>query len=129
MISSGQVQDHIVNVLRPAYASRYRVLIQAIQSHLIPLGFTVTQSDRDVVGGYFVWLGLPVNMKAEELAERCQQDENLIIAPGKIFEVPGDDVAVFDRNVRLCFSWEEEWKLEEGVRRIAIAARKLLDGK
>lgn len=126
MLSTGQIQDHIVHVLRPAYSSRYRVLLKAIESHLFPLGFTVPQPDRDVVGGYFVWLGLPSNMKAEELAAKCQEDENLAIAPGKIFEVPGDDVAVFERSVRLCFAWEEEWKLAEGVRRIGLVANRLL---
>lgn len=128
MLSSGQMQDHIVNVLRPAYASRYRCLIQAVQSHLIPLGFTLPQQDRDVAGGYFVWLGLPADMKAEELAARCQKDENLMIAPGNIFQIPGDEVAVFDSNVRLCFAWEEEWKLKEGVTRMGVVAKKLLDG-
>ncbi|CZT23763.1 related to aminotransferase [Ramularia collo-cygni] len=128
MVSSGQVQDHIVNVLRPAYASRYRVLQQAIKSHLFPLGFTAPQSNRDVVGGYFVWLGLPARLKAKDLSVRCQEGENVMIAPGNIFQIPGDDVAKFDGNVRLCFSWEEEWKLTEGIRRVGVVAKKMLDG-
>lgn len=127
MLSSGQLQRHITHVLRPAYFQRYRVLLRAIQSHLLPLGFTIPQPDRDVAGGYFAWLGLPIEIQAEELAVRCQEDENLVIAPGKIFEIPGDDAARFDRSVRLCFAWEEEWKLQEGVKRIGVVAKKMLD--
>lgn len=75
-----------------------------------------------------MWLRLPFNMKAEELAARCQKEENVMIAPDDIFQIPGDKVAAFESNVRLCFAWEEEWKLIEGVKRIGIVAKKLLDG-
>lgn len=49
------------------------------------------------------------------------------MAPGSMFEVPGDSGQVnFPTSVRLCFAWEEEGNLSEGVERIARAARKLL---
>jgi len=55
-------------------------------------------------------------------------DEDVIVAPGPIFEVPGDKEAVgFDGHVRLCFAWEDEWKLEEGVRRLGKVAKKMLN--
>lgn len=50
----------------------------------------------------------------------------MIVAPGAMFEVPGDEGVKFDGNVRLCFAWEEEQRLVEGVRRMKVAAEKLI---
>lgn len=118
------MQDHIVNVLRPAYVFRYRVLLRAIRSHLFPLGFTLPQPNRKVSGRYFLWVSLPPKLNAEELTAKCQRDENLAIAPGNLFKIPADDVTIFDGHVRLCFAWEPEWKLAEGVRRIGVSAKR-----
>ncbi|KAK4631913.1 hypothetical protein CLAFUW4_03544 [Fulvia fulva] len=128
MLVSGQVQKHISDVLQPAYASRYNTMAKAAKEHLLPLGFSLSQPDRDVVGGYFIWLGLPHEIKAIELTKRCQEAEALIIAPGSIFEVPADDSAKFEHDIRLCFAFEDEPKLREGVRRISVVAKKLLAG-
>ena len=91
----------------------------AIEKHLIPLGVTLPQTNRDVVGGYFIWLSLPAPLQTEEVAMIAKRDENLVIAPGSIFAVYGDEKAVdLVRNVRICFSWEEEGKLADGIRRL-----------
>lgn len=130
MLQTGAIQKHISTVLCPAYAQRYRILMLAVKQHLQPLGFTAPQPNREVVGGYFVWLGLPGGLKGTELSIRLQQDYNLIVAPGKIFEVPGDESAVpCDHSIRLCFAWEDEEKLTEGVRRIASAASMMLQAR
>lgn len=86
------------------------------------------QPDRQVVGGYFIWLGLPSTLNAEELTQRCQDEESLVIAPGRIFEVPGDESLRFERSVRLCFAFEDEGMLGEGVRRMGSVARRMLEG-
>ncbi|KAI7211919.1 PLP-dependent transferase [Hortaea werneckii] len=125
LLTSGQLDKHIRNVLRPTYARRYNKLIKAITTHLLPLGFQLPQPDRDVVGGYFVWLKLPGRMTATALASACKR-EGVVIAPGTIFEVPGDrETADFDGHMRLCFAWEEEGKLEEGVVRVAGVVREM----
>ncbi|KAI7529501.1 PLP-dependent transferase [Hortaea werneckii] len=125
LLTSGQLDKHIRNVLRPTYARRYNKLINAITTHLLPLGFQLPQPDRDVVGGYFVWLKLPGRMTANALASACKR-EGVVIAPGTIFEVPGDrETADFDGHMRLCFAWEEEGKLEEGVVRVAGVVREM----
>ncbi|KAI7463136.1 PLP-dependent transferase [Hortaea werneckii] len=125
LLTSGQLNKHIQNVLRPAYARRYNKLINAITTHLLPLGFQLPQPDRDIVGGYFVWLKLPDQMTATALASACKR-EGVVIAPGTIFEVPGDrETAGFDGHMRLCFAWEEEGKLEEGVVRVAGVVRQM----
>ncbi|EME47489.1 hypothetical protein DOTSEDRAFT_41884 [Dothistroma septosporum NZE10] len=128
LLVTGQVQEHIADVLQPAYASRYSTMTNAAREYLLPLGFTLPQPDRDVVGGYFLWVGLPGEIKAAELTKRCREDESLIIAPGNIFEVPGDTSAKFEHDIRLCFAYEEESRLREGVRRISVVAKKLIEG-
>lgn len=129
MLQKGQVQQHIDKVLCPAYARRYKLMMGAIERHLLPLGFTAPQPNREVSGGYFIWLGLPQGLQATDLAAKCQQEQNLIIAPGKIFEVPGDDSVSFPSSIRLCFAWEDEPKLAEAIERIAVVANGLLHGR
>ena len=120
LIESGALQRHIFKTLQPAYARRYQSMISAIEEHLLPLGVTLPQTSRDVVGGYFIWLSLPAPLQAEEVAGRAREEENLIIAPGSIFAVYGDEKVVdLERKVRVCFSWEEESMLAEGIQRLA----------
>lgn len=127
MLNTGQLQHHIQTCLQPAYAARYAILMAAIDIYLRPLGFTLPQPSRDIVGGYFVWLSLPTGLTAEELTEACMKQAEVIIAPGKMFEVPGDDSVVnFPTSIRLCFAWETEANLKHGVERVAEVAKKLL---
>jgi DNA-binding transcriptional MocR family regulator len=135
LLRRGQLQTHIQNSLIPSYERRWRRMLDAIETHLVPLGAKLPQESRGVVGGYFVWLSLPVD--AKELAERAKEEENLIVAEGKLFEVPGDaelaDATSFPSDIRLCFAWEDEEKLAEGIERLArvlkaMATEKESDG-
>ena len=120
LLESGALQGHIFNTLQPAYARRYQSMISAIEEHLLPLGVTLPQTSRDVVGGYFIWLSLPAPLQAQEVTVRARQEKNLVIAPGSIFAVYGDEKVVdLERKVRVCFSWEEEAMLAEGIQRLA----------
>lgn len=100
--------------------------MKAIETHLAPLGFTLPQTDRAIVGGYFTWLELPEGLTAEALATRCRKDANVIIAPGNLFEVPGDDSIAFRHSIRLCWAWEEESRLQRGVEQVAGIAKKMV---
>ena len=105
-------------------------MMAAIEQHLIPLGVTLPQTNREVVGGYFIWLSLPAPLQAEEVAMFAKRDENLVIAPGPIFAVYGDEKAVdLVGNVRICFSWEEEGKLVDGIRRLGQVICRLQNAK
>jgi DNA-binding transcriptional MocR family regulator len=144
-LATGGVQKHVFEVLHPAYARRWRMMIAAIQKHLIPLGVKLAQEDREIVGGYFIWLRLPPHIRANLLARRCKDTCNLVIADGGLFEVPGDaklDVwegqrqsekdsadgaTAFPYDIRLCFAWEEEEVLEEGIQRLAQVMRNMLE--
>lgn len=119
LLESGDLQQHIFHTLQPCYARRYRRMISAIEQYLLPLGVELPQTSRKVIGGYFIWLTLPTPLDAEEVATYAKRDENLVVAPGSIFGVYGDAKAVdLRRKVRVCFSWEEEDKLAEGIQRL-----------
>ena len=55
-------------------------MVQAIHTMLIPLGVRVPQMDREVVGGYFIWLTLPSPLKGAVLAQRAKEEENVVVA-------------------------------------------------
>jgi hypothetical protein len=106
-----------------------------------------------VAGGYFLWLRLPSGIDATELASRAQDEENMIIqteaqcrAPNRELEQnksrqemdAGDiehSTSQSNSSVRLCFAWEDEHVLVEGVERLAsvlarfgTGPRKMLKG-
>jgi len=55
-------------------------MVEAINKHLIPLGVDIPQTDREVVGGYFIWLTLPSPLKGAVVAQRAKEEENLAVA-------------------------------------------------
>lgn len=89
----------------------------------------MVQEDREVVGGYFVWLKMPEEIDAEELAKKTVEEENLTIAEGSLFRVWGDESlkgGSFKHDVRLCFAWVDEDQLVHGVERLARVLRRML---
>ncbi len=123
------MQSHIARTLQPAYRTRYNKLQHAIDKHLAPHG-VVTSSPPGIVGGYFIWILLPPPLRADDVAAACLAQEKLVIAPGSLFAVYGDEKAVdLERGVRLTFSWEEEDLLEEGVERMARVLASMRRGK
>ncbi len=130
LLESGELQRHIHQTLRPTYAQRYSIIVDAVEKYLIPVGVTLPHMNRDVVGGYFIWIALPESLQAEEVTLRARQEEELIIAPGTMFEVSGDEQGPdLKGKVRLCFSWEEEDLLSEGIERLGKVIRRLQDGQ
>lgn len=128
-LQSGGLQRHIQLRLQPAYAARYRTMVAAMERHLVPLGVTMPQGGREIVGGYFIWFSLPEPLNANDLAVRAKEEEDVIIAQGSLFGVYGDTQnADFEREVRLCFSWEEEEKLGEGIERLGRVIGNMRNG-
>lgn len=129
LLASGALPRHLAGRLRPAYQRRHALLVGAARRALEPLGVGVrlrSLDDRaDVFGGFFVWMALPDGLPAKVVAARCQAEENLAIGYGGLFEVHGDEAAVrFDHEIRLCFAWEDEADLVEGVERLGrVVAR------
>jgi DNA-binding transcriptional MocR family regulator len=130
LLQDGSLEEHISEVLIPSYARRWRMMMDAIERHLVPLGVSVSKvslEGRDVFGGYFIWFELPEGMSAERVAMLAKERENLIVAQGDMFEVYGDEEAVrFERWVRVCFAWEDEELLVEGIERLGRVVRDML---
>ncbi|GKZ16769.1 hypothetical protein AbraIFM66951_008570 [Aspergillus brasiliensis] len=128
LFPTGVLQDFIGNILQPAYARRYHRMMSAIREHLVPLGVGLPPTP-DVAGGYFIWLRLPRPLRSSELVPIALRDQKLVVASGNVFRIEGDSAAEqndFDDCMRLCFAWEQEDKLEEGVRRLASVIREAL---
>lgn len=131
MLKTGALWAHILDTLQPAYARRYRLMMRAIEEHLLPLGVTLPQPEREFVGGYFLWLTLDEKLKGAEVAKAALADEVLVVAHGELFEIPGDrseGQLRFDHHLRLCFAWEAEENLTEGVRRLANVISRMQRG-
>lgn len=140
MMLAGEVDPHIEG-LKSVYARRRETVAREIEQMLKDLdaGGSVRQAggwkpsadpaEEGIVGGYFIWIDFPAGLSAVELSVRAADEENLVLAPGKIFEVPGDESVVFDGGVRICFSWVEEDELVEGIERLGRLIKKMLEEK
>ncbi|KAI1357606.1 pyridoxal phosphate-dependent transferase [Xylaria arbuscula] len=134
-----QLDRHIRHVLLPAYARRHAILMRAIRDTLVPLGLGVAETSligrEGVYGGYFVWMTLPRTEDtagkkwptARGIAERCRVDEDLMIGNGELFDVYGDESISFGDAIRLCFAWEDEEDLVDGVERLGRVIQRMLE--
>ncbi|KAI9932052.1 hypothetical protein AWENTII_010373 [Aspergillus wentii] len=130
LFSDGVIESHIEKVLQPAYAERYHIVMSAIREHLLPLGVALPSTTQETAGGYFIWIDLPQPLQANEIVQRAKQEENLTLAPGDLFRVQGDEKAEcnkFNRSLRLCFVWEAQDQLAEGIRRLARVVGRAAD--
>lgn len=124
MMKSGQLARHIDEACRPSLQRRHALMMQAVHEHLDQFGIEVldsnpTEGGQRAYGGYFVWITFPEGPTAQSIAKRALEDENLVVPPGQMFQVKGDEKSVeFPNSIRLCFAWEEEQDLVEGVARL-----------
>lgn len=142
MLAAGSLQSHISDVLIKTYRQRYYSMMHAIRQYLEPRGARVAaQGDyegRGIAGGYFVFVRLPQYASARDAARVALEDYDLRVAPGIIFSVPDDPSSqeraknTYGPSVRLCWAWNEESALVEGIRRLACALdsqKSLREGK
>jgi DNA-binding transcriptional MocR family regulator len=147
VLSTGALERHLDWVVRPALGRRHALVVGEVGRVLGGLGVRVwggialggagvgaadgaPEEGGEVFGGYFVWLTLPGGLDAAVVAERARVEEELVVAPGRLFEVAGDeDAARFPGNVRLSFSWADEEDIVEGVARLGRVLRRMLDGE
>lgn len=126
LMESGDLQRHIYKTLQPTYAQRQGYMMEAIERCLVPLGITVQQSNRKVMGGYFIWFSLPYPLRAEEVAAKAKEEQNLVIKEGSSFGVSGDsENQGLGGKIRVSFSWEEESVLVEGIERLGQVIRNM----
>ncbi|KAG9787257.1 PLP-dependent transferase, partial [Aureobasidium melanogenum] len=138
-IRSGAVQDFLEKVLIPAYSHRAAIALDAVQKYLQPQGAVlVSFGDKSesvvphqpcpaVQGGYYIYLHLPDRLDASEFAEFAEREEKVVVGAGRNFEVVGDEASVpIKHGVRLCFAWEDEHRIVEGIRRVGKALEKAM---
>lgn len=154
LLEQGQLQSHVFHTLQPAHRRRWTILRRAIGRELEPLGVSVIeqppkQGSEGLAGGYFIWITLPEPVRAAEVAEAAKVDENLIVAPGAMFEIPDErgrmqpDVTsrphqiseiglpakgdtAFPRSLRLCYAWTDLELLDVGITKLGRVIVKCL---
>lgn len=129
MLATGSLQSHISQVLVKTYRQRYYSMMRAIRQYLEPCGVIVASNGdyegRGIAGGYFVFVRLPQYGSTQDAARVALEDYDLRVAPGIIFSVPDDPssheraTSTYGSSVRLCWAWNEESVLVEGIRRLA----------
>jgi DNA-binding transcriptional MocR family regulator len=124
LLKTGDLDRQIETVTRPALQRRHMLMMDAIHKHLGPYIGSLREASMagsKLYGGYFVWFSLKeTGPRAKAVAERAQKSENLIVGYGDIFEVHGDeDSARFKYEIRLCYAWEPEEDIVQGVERLA----------
>lgn len=132
LLKSGDLESHIEKVLIPAYKRRFEIMMKGIRQFLVPHGVSVGEvsfGEKEIFGGYFIWIELPKTLSAEVVSSTAKERENLIVAPGRLFEVSNDPSVKFENSLRLCFSWEEEVDLEDGIERLAKVIKEVGVGK
>ncbi len=102
------------------FRKRRDAMLDAINRHLPP-----SVSFDPPKGGLFVWLKLPQNLSAEKLLPvACK--EGVAFAPGNLFFTDG---ASGDEWLRLNFASQTEEDIEEGIKRLGGAMRRMKNRK
>ncbi|EXJ87721.1 hypothetical protein A1O1_04646 [Capronia coronata CBS 617.96] len=130
-LRSSAFQQYLDCVLVPAYRHRAAIALEAVQRYLLPHGAILISLDGNsnpklpkntslaVDGGYYIYIHLPEQLDATRFAEVAERQENVIVGSGENFEVVGDEASVrIKHGVRLCFAWEDEDRIVEGIRRL-----------
>src|SRR5712691_1398590 len=109
------LNDHLI-MLRQHYQHKRDLMLQAINIHW-PKEVRVNQPS----GGFHLWCRLPGDLRARTLLREVAQDQVAFVI-GEPFHVDGGGQQQF----RLSYAYPEEEHIEEGVRRIGNAIKRLL---
>lgn len=147
LLSSGELDKHMEEVLIPTYRRRATAMINAIEKELVPLGVRVevgkgwvvedgkhdnsTQSlgDIELQGGFFTYLVFPSRYPpAEQISRIARSKYALKFAAVHLMVVKGDEGSlkrVDERGCRLSWSWHSERTIERGVKRLGKLLKSL----
>ncbi|KAL6824199.1 pyridoxal phosphate-dependent transferase [Trichoderma sp. SZMC 28015] len=129
LLRTGELENFIETKTRPVLQRRHKIMMDAVKEHLKPLGVVGRESSvsgESIYGGYFVWLTLTQGPPGVLVSDAAVKEENIIIGRGDMFAVRGDEQgAKFDKNIRLCFSWEPEEALVDGVKRLGLLIKRM----
>ncbi|MBP7064022.1 PLP-dependent aminotransferase family protein [Ferrovibrio sp.] len=103
--------------LRPTYKARRDAMLAALKRSF-PSEVTWNVPD----GGMFIWLEFPEGVDCAELLAQAIKDSNVAFVPGSAFYATEQK-----RNTaRLSFSLGEPARIEEGIERLAVLVRNVL---
>ncbi|KAK2593490.1 Valine--pyruvate aminotransferase [Conoideocrella luteorostrata] len=134
-LRTSALQKHIQQKSCPSLQRRHRLVMNAIQQYILPLGYHTRETSllgARIYGGYFIWLTPEegITLSSKLVAEVAVGEENLAIGYGCMFEVRGDEEsAQFRGDIRLCFAWEPEDVMIEGIERLGRLLKRMLDDK
>jgi 2-aminoadipate transaminase len=109
---SGRI-DRAIETVKSALRERRDTLVEALRRELPEARFAPPQ------GGYFMWVELPEEVKAAEL-EVAAKERGVIFVKGTDFLLEGGE-----NTLRLAYSGVTPAQIDEGVARLAEAARSL----
>ena len=117
-VTVGRYQAHLRRTCQ-IYRKRRDAMLQAIHRHL-PARVRVNNPQ----GGLFLWLSLPEGLSADDLFPLACQ-EGVVFTPGSAFYPDGSEG---DGCMRLNFVTNPPERIEEGIRRLGNALRRLEAG-
>ncbi|CAI7656618.1 unnamed protein product [Penicillium glandicola] len=133
LLEDNFLPGYITNILVPEGRRRHCLLASAIKTHLGHFGvsFTPDPETSPVAGGYYIWVQLPAALTATQVCREALEIRNLVLGSGETFAVPGGNTPGGDlyRRLRLCFMWEDEGRLVEGVERLGLVIESILTNK
>lgn len=113
------IERHIYDICS-AYRVRLAAILDAIRISLLPLGCSLPFGEPQ--GGYFLWMQLPGDVPEDAFAKECEK-EKVEVGPGSWFLVATPPRKGERGAVRLCWAFNNETRLKEGIERIARAIR------
>src|SRR6185437_4814520 len=110
------LNDHLA-MLRQQYRHKRDLMLQAIARYW-PAEVRVNSPN----GGFHLWCRLPGDMRARSLLREAA-NEQVAFVIGEPFHVDGGGQQQF----RLSYAFPDEYEIEEGIRRIGVAIKRLAE--
>jgi len=116
--NAGNLAAHTEAVQR-TYRLHRDHMVAALRRDLPEVSFMVPQ------GGYYLWLTLPRDIDADELAKRAAEAGVTVLAGSKFYAQAhrGSDAAP-KTHMRLAYTHSSPEQIDEGIRRLAAAMRR-----
>ncbi len=114
LLQSGFMDEHVQR-LREQYQQKRDCMLEAIATHW-PTGYRVSTPG----GGFHLWCRLPGDMRARTLLREATSEQVAFVI-GEPFHVDGGG----QHYIRLSFATPEIAHIEEGIRRIGNAMRRI----
>lgn len=113
-ISRGYLKPHLEN-MRSIYKRKRDLMVSELGKCPIE-GMKIFIPD----GGYFIWLGLPNNIRMNELTKSLG-DSGVLVMPGDVFY---PRYSIEDNYIRLNFSYPKEKDIKEGISKLLECIKK-----